>query len=329
MHGTPEIRVELPLAGEAAAIAEVVASPQKDEPGMDFRDGRETSGSIPPEEVISPDPLPTETSQEPAPVIDIHPPHHGGITRRDFFVHLFTVVLGILIAIGLEQGVEYIHHRRELAEARKELATERKIDIVRFSVETEDIHRYVPVLENNLAIFVYLRQHPGQAVPPSLGTLRWNMMSITMLNSAWTTAQHNGVIDYMRPSEARNDAQLYTRLDMLTQQIRDARAAAIECMRYRVIDPDPTHLSPDQLDHQIDLVSRALLVFRNLANSMRNANSQFPDLAPAPSAQDLAAIFHVAPTRSADDQRDWEAVNRELATFQDYEKSLDQNEGPE
>ena len=45
-------------------------------------------------------------------MIDIHPPHHGGITRRDFFIHLFTVILGILIAISLEQTVEYLHHRQ-------------------------------------------------------------------------------------------------------------------------------------------------------------------------------------------------------------------------
>ena len=39
-------------------------------------------------------------------MIDIHPPQHAPMTRRDFFVHLFIVVLGILIAIGLEQTVE-------------------------------------------------------------------------------------------------------------------------------------------------------------------------------------------------------------------------------
>src|SRR6185437_1053263 len=59
-------------------------------------------------------------------MIDIHPPHHGGITRRDFFIHLFTVILGILIAISLEQTVEYLHHRHLAAEARQALAKERK-----------------------------------------------------------------------------------------------------------------------------------------------------------------------------------------------------------
>ena len=37
-------------------------------------------------------------------MIDIHPPQHAPMTRREFFTHLFIVILGILIAIGLEQG---------------------------------------------------------------------------------------------------------------------------------------------------------------------------------------------------------------------------------
>ena len=58
-------------------------------------------------------------------MIDIHPAHHGSFTRRDFFIHLGIVVLGILIAIGLEQTAEAIHHyhqRRQLEEDLREEA---------------------------------------------------------------------------------------------------------------------------------------------------------------------------------------------------------------
>jgi hypothetical protein len=52
-------------------------------------------------------------------MIDIHPPHHAATTRRDFFIHLSTVVLGILIAIGLEQTVELIHQQHQRQELRE------------------------------------------------------------------------------------------------------------------------------------------------------------------------------------------------------------------
>src|SRR5882757_6824641 len=55
-------------------------------------------------------------NEEPAPMLDVHPAHHAASTWRDFFVHIATIVLGLLIAIGLEQTVEYFHHQHQLRE---------------------------------------------------------------------------------------------------------------------------------------------------------------------------------------------------------------------
>ena len=46
-------------------------------------------------------------------MLDIHPPHHAASTWRDFLIHIATIVIGLLIAIGLEQAVEAIHRRHE------------------------------------------------------------------------------------------------------------------------------------------------------------------------------------------------------------------------
>jgi len=261
-------------------------------------------------------------------MLDVHPAHHAATSWRDFFVHIATIVLGLLIAVGLEQLVEHIHHRIELADARKELAIERKINIVIFSDETEEFHRFVPILENNLAIFVYLRQHPGKPLPASLGTLRWGAVRNGMLDSAWTAAQRGGVVGYMPQSEARKDTELYGRLNGITQEMSDASVAKNECQRFGVVDPDPAHLSPAQLDQEIDLVSRALFAYRRIANLMVNTHEIFPDFTPSPSRSDYLAFTHAA-TPSADDQRDNEAESREIDKVRSYERSLDRNEAPE
>jgi hypothetical protein len=52
-------------------------------------------------------------------MLDIHPAHHAATTWRDFFIHIATIVLGLIIAVGLEQTIEYFNHqhqRRELIE---------------------------------------------------------------------------------------------------------------------------------------------------------------------------------------------------------------------
>ena len=32
-------------------------------------------------------------------MLDVHPPHHAANTWRDFFIHIATIVIGLLIAI--------------------------------------------------------------------------------------------------------------------------------------------------------------------------------------------------------------------------------------
>ena len=49
-----------------------------------------------------------ETKEE-TPVFDVHMPHETH-TWKDFWIHLGTITVGLLIAIGLEQGVEKLHH---------------------------------------------------------------------------------------------------------------------------------------------------------------------------------------------------------------------------
>src|ERR1035441_1129472 len=57
-----------------------------------------------------------DEKNEETPVLDVHMPH-ATHTWKDFFIHLGTITAGLLIAIGLEQGVEklhHVHHRHEL-----------------------------------------------------------------------------------------------------------------------------------------------------------------------------------------------------------------------
>jgi hypothetical protein len=52
-------------------------------------------------------------------MLDVHPAHHAATTWRDFFIHIATIVVGLLIAVGLEQTVEYFHHRHQLHDVRQ------------------------------------------------------------------------------------------------------------------------------------------------------------------------------------------------------------------
>src|ERR1700722_7549728 len=57
-------------------------------------------------------------------MLDIPPAHHAASTWRDFFIHITTIVLGLLIAIGLEQAVEALHRQHERSQIRESLHSE-------------------------------------------------------------------------------------------------------------------------------------------------------------------------------------------------------------
>jgi hypothetical protein len=59
---------------------------------------------LPPSDPPDPTPIPA-TPEEHARMLDIHDAHHAASTWRDFFIHIATIVLGLLIAISFEQLV--------------------------------------------------------------------------------------------------------------------------------------------------------------------------------------------------------------------------------
>ena len=45
-------------------------------------------------------------------MLDVHVPHHTN-TWRDFFIHIATICVGLLIAVSLEQTVEAVNHHQQ------------------------------------------------------------------------------------------------------------------------------------------------------------------------------------------------------------------------
>ncbi|HVG92287.1 MAG TPA: hypothetical protein VNB54_12420, partial [Alphaproteobacteria bacterium] len=52
----------------------------------------------------------TETTTAQGEPMEIHHPESPIHSTREFLFHMFTVVLGILIALGMEGVVEWAHH---------------------------------------------------------------------------------------------------------------------------------------------------------------------------------------------------------------------------
>jgi hypothetical protein len=71
-------------------------------------------------------------------MLDVHPPHASAQTWRDFFIHIATIVIGLLIAVALEQTVEAVHHHH----VRKELRESLLADARKAVKDTHDANAY-------------------------------------------------------------------------------------------------------------------------------------------------------------------------------------------
>ena len=85
-------------------------------------------------------------------MLEVHPPHHAASSWRDFFIHIATIVIGLLITIGLEQTVERIHQHYELRETREILEQERKVNEKTWADNEYDWRRTFVELKNNLNV---------------------------------------------------------------------------------------------------------------------------------------------------------------------------------
>jgi hypothetical protein len=74
-------------------------------------------------------------------MLDVHPPHTATHGWRDFFIHIATIVVGLMIAVGLEQTVEYFHHRHQvhhLEDALREEGVENRA-VIQHDIQSIDL----------------------------------------------------------------------------------------------------------------------------------------------------------------------------------------------
>ena len=227
-------------------------------------------------------------------MLDVHPAHHAASTWRDFFIHIATIVIGLLIAIGLEQTVEYFHHRNQVEETRAALRVERQVNVARFAAQGEEFHRILPVLETNLAVFKFLQQHP--AAPPDRwpGKLHWWLFTFAYYDAAWKTAIQNNVIAYMPGPEVQSDARLYAELNKLSDDMLQERKALREAGSFSTSEPDPAKLSREQTDIQVQLMIALINDFLATASDQNVLSAVYTDFTGAPTQAEVASFRHHA-----------------------------------
>lgn len=217
-----------------------------------------------------PDPLQNQTEEENE-MIDVHAPHGGLHTWKDFWIHLGTITLGLLIAISLEQTVEYFHHLHQRHQLEEDLRAEAKKNLAIMDGD----YTYLDLLMANTVA----NRERVDAMRAGYGKIKLSFLPFKSPRangvgfsspqaSVWTTAKESEQVSLLPREEAKFYNRVYRQYEILMSVIDreqdvafdkfflDAQAPAPAKNPWDLIDPDLSHMSAQQLDDESTLLAK-------------------------------------------------------------------------
>lgn len=232
-------------------------------------------------------------------MLDVHPAHHAATGWKEFFIHIATIVVGLLIALGLEQIVETIHNHHELREVRRELDDERETNRQAMAKNTKYWRWETVEMQNNLMVLTYLKSNPGTPEEQLPGSLVWSYIHEPHSEVAWEAAKTSGVTKFMGHEEIERYEDAYNKL----KQVDDARVLAwnalTDASRYQFTDSNLSHLSPAQIDELIALMQTALTKQWQEGVMLENLAAKYKDYSPSVTALELSQAHNRLPLQEA------------------------------
>ena len=176
--------------------------------------------------------------------MEVHAPSHPLHTWRDFFIHIATIVIGLLIAIGLEQSVEWLHHRHIVHEARENIRHELEVNRDNTQKNLDAVAANAANMKSNVAKARTMRDSPRSVLHGEMHfTFSWDSFS----ESAWLSARDSGALTYMPSDEVQRYADVYSEQEIINKQAVDIFTHQSEIMAPLLIEPDDAVIPRDEI----------------------------------------------------------------------------------
>jgi hypothetical protein len=141
-------------------------------------------------------------------MLDVHPPHSAIGNASEFFLHLLTITIGLLIAVGIEAAVERHQHRELAREARETMTAEIRKNAGSITEALGEIAGEQQRMKANLAAVRKVQLHPND---PSAENVRLDISFNTtgLEDTGWKTAQATGALAFMPYAESSKYSSIY------------------------------------------------------------------------------------------------------------------------
>jgi hypothetical protein len=138
-------------------------------------------------------------------MLDVHAPGHSMHTRMDFFLHLFTITIGLLIALGLENTVEWVHHVHQRREADANIVSELRDN----EKDLDELLRAAPKERASLIGALKFLDDHMQKKPTNIKSIELGMTLATLSDASWQTANTNNALSYMEYAHVKRYSAAY------------------------------------------------------------------------------------------------------------------------
>ena len=140
--------------------------------------------------------------------MDVHAPHQPIHGFKDFLVHIVTITIGLLIAVGIEGLVERHREHVLVREARATLREEIEHNRDSMKSAVDGIRKQREQVAHNIVLLKKIRANPKDRAAQD-GDLSSDFGMTSMRDTAWKTAQGTNALSYMPYDEAQKYADLY------------------------------------------------------------------------------------------------------------------------
>ena len=202
--------------------------------------------------------------------MEVHPPHHPVNTLRESLVHIGLMTIGLFIALMLEAGVEWLHHRHLLHTADHNLRTEREINRKLIAEDERQLDGTEQRLRTSLTLIAHLKTHQPDSAKFDT---HWEFSAPE--NAAWDTARNSGASALMSYDDAEAFSTVYSQQDVVIEDVKLYMQAI-----YRI--RAPLHdsrgigdLAPAELDDVSTRIQDALSALEMLRDSCRSLDNVY------------------------------------------------------
>ena len=138
-------------------------------------------------------------------MLDVHPPHEKMHGFKDFLLHLLTITIGLLIALGLEGYAEHWRQR----ELKKDADTKLRQEIRDNAQEIVLVHNANASEQENLKRIVDFLNARKKNEPYDTHQLRLDFTMGGLKSASWKTAAATGALGFMEYDQVQRYSAVY------------------------------------------------------------------------------------------------------------------------